>query len=48
MTGWRLGWMVVPKSLLPAINRLQQNFFISVSLTCNFLHISVATWSQNV
>jgi aspartate/methionine/tyrosine aminotransferase len=30
MTGWRIGWMVVPPSLLRAIERLQQNFAISV------------------
>jgi len=30
MTGWRIGWMVVPPSLLRAIERLQQNLAISV------------------
>jgi aspartate/methionine/tyrosine aminotransferase len=30
MTGWRIGWMVVPQSLLRAVERLQQNFAISV------------------
>jgi aspartate/methionine/tyrosine aminotransferase len=29
MTGWRLGWMVVPTSLLRAVECLTQNFFIS-------------------
>lgn len=29
MTGWRLGWMVVPKRLLRAVECLTQNFFIS-------------------
>ena len=29
MTGWRLGWMVVPPGLLRAIECLAQNFFIS-------------------
>jgi len=29
MTGWRLGWMVVPASLLRAVECLAQNFFIS-------------------
>lgn len=28
MTGWRLGWMVVPDSLVPIIERLAQNLFI--------------------
>jgi aspartate/methionine/tyrosine aminotransferase len=30
MTGWRIGWMVVPSSLLRAVERLQQNLAISV------------------
>jgi aspartate/methionine/tyrosine aminotransferase len=29
MTGWRLGWMVVPQALLRAVECLAQNFFIS-------------------
>lgn len=28
MTGWRLGWMVVPKKFIPLLSALQQNFFI--------------------
>jgi aspartate/methionine/tyrosine aminotransferase len=31
MTGWRLGWLVVPEALLPAIERLAQNLFICAS-----------------
>jgi aspartate/methionine/tyrosine aminotransferase len=30
MTGWRIGWMVVPESLVRPIERLQQNLLISV------------------
>ncbi len=30
MTGWRVGWMVVPPSMLRAVERLQQNLAISV------------------
>lgn len=29
MTGWRLGWMVVPEDTLPAISIMTQNFYIS-------------------
>lgn len=29
VSGWRLGWMVVPEHLVDAINRLQQNMFIN-------------------
>ncbi|MDH4462982.1 MAG: pyridoxal phosphate-dependent aminotransferase [Acidovorax sp.] len=31
MTGWRLGWMVVPPALAPVIERLAQNLFICPS-----------------
>jgi aspartate/methionine/tyrosine aminotransferase len=31
MTGWRLGWMVVPEKLAPVIERLAQNLFICPS-----------------
>ena len=30
MTGWRVGWMVVPESLVRAVERLQGNLVISV------------------
>jgi aspartate/methionine/tyrosine aminotransferase len=30
MTGWRVGWMVVPKALVRPIERLAQSLFISV------------------
>ncbi len=30
MTGWRIGWMVVPEALIRPIERLQQNLAISV------------------
>jgi aspartate/methionine/tyrosine aminotransferase len=31
MTGWRLGWLVVPPALVPVIERLAQNLFICAS-----------------
>ncbi len=31
MTGWRLGWMVVPQRLVPVIERLAQNLYICPS-----------------
>jgi aspartate/methionine/tyrosine aminotransferase len=37
MTGWRLGWMVLPLSLVPLLNALQQNFMICAG--------SVAQWA---
>ena len=29
MTGWRLGWMIVPEPMLRAVERISQNLFIS-------------------
>lgn len=31
MTGWRLGWMVMPESMIRQVERLAQNFFICPS-----------------
>jgi aspartate/methionine/tyrosine aminotransferase len=31
MTGWRLGWLVVPEALVPVMERLAQNLFICAS-----------------
>ena len=31
MTGWRLGWLVVPEPLVPVLERLAQNLFICAS-----------------
>ncbi|MDO9114714.1 MAG: pyridoxal phosphate-dependent aminotransferase [Polaromonas sp.] len=31
MTGWRLGWLVVPETLAPVIERIAQNLFICPS-----------------
>lgn len=31
MTGWRLGWLVVPESLVPAVEKLAQNLYICPS-----------------
>lgn len=31
MTGWRLGWLALPESLVPAVERLAQNLFICAS-----------------
>lgn len=32
MTGWRLGWMVAPESLIPTLEKLAQNLFICPSV----------------
>ena len=31
MTGWRLGWLVVPEELVPVVERLAQNLYICAS-----------------
>jgi aspartate/methionine/tyrosine aminotransferase len=31
MTGWRLGWLVLPPSLVPAVEKLAQNLYICAS-----------------
>lgn len=36
MTGWRLGWMVVPDALVPALERLAQNLFICPSTVAQY------------
>jgi aspartate/methionine/tyrosine aminotransferase len=36
MTGWRLGWLVVPDSLVPAIEKLSQNLFICPSAIAQY------------
>ncbi len=40
MTGWRLGWMVVPEALVPHIEKLAQNLFICPSTVAQ--HAAVA------
>ncbi|MBC5784997.1 pyridoxal phosphate-dependent aminotransferase [Ramlibacter sp. USB13] len=36
MTGWRLGWLVVPEVLVPALERLAQNLFICPSTVAQY------------
>jgi aspartate/methionine/tyrosine aminotransferase len=31
MTGWRLGWLVLPEALVPAVEKLAQNLYICAS-----------------
>jgi aspartate/methionine/tyrosine aminotransferase len=52
MTGWRLGWLVVPDALVPAVERLAQNLFICPStvsqhaaIAC-FEHDSIAEYER--
>ena len=43
MTGWRLGWLVVPPKLIPAIEKLAQNMFICASSVAQ--HAGVACFT---
>ncbi len=36
MTGWRLGWMVVPEKLVPSVEKLTQNLFICASTIAQY------------
>jgi len=36
MTGWRLGWLVVPEALVPVVERLAQNLFICASAVSQY------------
>ena len=36
MTGWRLGWLVVPEALVPVVERLAQNLFICASTVSQY------------
>jgi len=36
MTGWRLGWLVVPDAIVPAVERLAQNLFICASTIAQY------------
>jgi aspartate/methionine/tyrosine aminotransferase len=45
MTGWRLGWLVVPSALVPVIERLAQNLFICPSAVAQ--HAAVACFDPD-
>ncbi len=36
MTGWRLGWMVVPEHYVPYVEKLSQNLFLAASTPAQF------------
>ncbi|MBI1891117.1 MAG: pyridoxal phosphate-dependent aminotransferase [Burkholderiales bacterium] len=43
MTGWRLGWLVVPPHMVPAIEKLAQNLFICASAIAQHAGIACFT-----
>ena len=45
MTGWRLGWMVVPESYMDAVDRLAQNIFLAAPTLSQ--HAALAAFSDD-
>ena len=43
MTGWRLGWCVVPEPLVPALERLAQNYFLCASVPAQYAALACFT-----
>jgi len=44
MTGWRLGWMVVPEAFVDSIDRMSQNLFLAPTTTSQ--HAAIAALSD--
>ena len=45
MTGWRLGWLVAPRALVPVLEKLAQNLFICPSAVAQ--HAALACFSTD-
>lgn len=43
MTGWRLGWLVVPPAMVPAVEKLAQNMFICASSVAQYAALACFT-----
>jgi aspartate/methionine/tyrosine aminotransferase len=46
MTGWRLGYLIVPKEFVRPIQKIQQNFFISANAFVQWAGIAAITEAQ--
>lgn len=46
MTGWRVGWLVVPQALVPVMDRLAQNLYISAPTVAQ--HAAIAALAPSV
>lgn len=46
MTGWRLGYLIVPPALVRSLQNLQQNFFIAANTVSQWAAISALTKCQ--
>ena len=43
MTGWRLGWMVVPEGYIEAVDRLAQNIFLAAPTVAQYAALAAFT-----
>ncbi len=43
MTGWRLGWLIVPKALIPVVERLAQNIFLAAPTPAQYAALAAFT-----
>ena len=43
MTGWRLGWLVVPPAYMPAIDKLAQNIFLASNTPAQYAALAALT-----
>jgi aspartate/methionine/tyrosine aminotransferase len=43
MTGWRLGWLIVPEALIPAVERLAQNIFLAAPTPAQYAALAAFT-----
>jgi len=43
MTGWRLGWCVIPEAMVPVVERLAQNFYICPPTPAQFAALACFT-----
>ncbi|MEW6678343.1 MAG: pyridoxal phosphate-dependent aminotransferase [Pseudomonadota bacterium] len=46
MTGWRLGWMLAPREMIPALDRLAQNLFLAPSTVAQ--HAALTALSDDI
>jgi aspartate/methionine/tyrosine aminotransferase len=45
MTGWRVGWLVVPESAVPSVDKLAQNLFIAAATASQYA--ALAAFSED-